>query len=177
VILHNVKDLHFDKDMQWITAGSGDILYVYIFGAVALLIIMVACINYMNLATARLARRSKEIGLRKSLGSVRGQLIAQFMIESFLMVFVAFLISLMLVALFLPVFNSIAGKGIVFSDLLNPQFMAMMIVLLFFVGLASGAYPAFFVSGFNTIMVLKGRFSFTRGHVRCEPHLPDSSLL
>ncbi|MDV3310555.1 MAG: ABC transporter permease [Cyclobacteriaceae bacterium] len=163
VILRNVRDIHFDKDVQWVNEGSGDILYVYIFAGVALLIIIVACINYMNLATARSARRSKEIGLRKSLGSVRGQLIMQFMMESFLMVFAAFVMSLVLVAVFLPVFNAIAGKGIVFSDLLHPQLIAMMIGLLLFVALVSGAYPAFFVSGFNTILVLKGRFSFTRG--------------
>ncbi|HEY8513327.1 MAG TPA: ABC transporter permease [Cyclobacteriaceae bacterium] len=163
VILRNVKDIHFDKDVQWVNEGSGDILYIYIFAGVALLIIVVACINYMNLATARSARRSKEIGLRKSLGSLRGQLIAQFMIESFLMVFVAFAMALLLVAILLPTFNGITGKGIAFSDLLNPQLITMMVLLLLFVGLASGAYPAFFISGFNTILVLKGRFSFTKG--------------
>src|SRR5690606_37900160 len=132
VILRNVKDIHFDKDVQWVNEGSGDILYIYIFAGVALLIIVVACINYMNLATARSARRSKEIGLRKSLGSLRGQLIAQFMIESFLMVFVAFAMALLLVAILLPTFNGITGKGIAFSDLLNPQLITMMVLLLLF---------------------------------------------
>lgn len=163
IVLRNVKDIHFDKDIQWVNEGSGDIMYVYIFAAVAFLIILVACINYMNLSTAKSARRSKEIGLRKSLGSVRQQLIVQFMVESFVMVTMAFLVSLILVLIFLPVFNGIAGKNIVFADLFNPQLLIMMFALLVVVGLASGAYPAFFISGFNTIQVLKGRFSFSRG--------------
>lgn len=163
IVLRNVRDIHFDKEIQWVNEGAGDIMYIYIFAVVAFLIVVVACINYMNLATARSARRSKEIGLRKSLGSLRKQLIAQFMVESFIMVLLAFVVALVLVLIFLPAFNNIAEKRIVIGDLLNPQLLAMMLVLLAFVGFVSGAYPAFFISGFNTIQVLKGRFSFSKG--------------
>lgn len=163
IILRNVKDIHFDKDIQWVNEGAGDIMYIYIFAVVAFLIILVACINYMNLSTARSARRSKEIGLRKSLGSVRGQLITQFMFESFAMVILAFVGAMLLIAVFLPVFNNIAEKRIAFADLFNPQLLGILFGLLLFVGLLSGAYPAFFLSGFNTIAVLKGRFSFSKG--------------
>jgi putative ABC transport system permease protein len=163
IILRNVKDIHFDKDIQWVNEGGGDIMYIYIFAAVAFLIVVVACINYMNLSTARSANRSKEIGLRKSLGSMRTQLIGQFMFESFLMVILGFLGALLLVLIFLPAFNNISSKGIVFADLFNPQLSGILLGLLLFVGFLSGAYPAFFLSGFDPITVLKGRFSFSKG--------------
>src|SRR5690606_18545563 len=120
---------------------------------VAFLIIIVACINYMNLSTARSGKRSKEIGLRKSLGSLRKQLIIQFMFESFLMVALGFIGAFILVILFLSTFNDIAEKQISFYDLFNGQLIIILISLFLFVGFISGMYPSFFLSGFNTIEV------------------------
>ncbi|MEO1098849.1 MAG: ABC transporter permease, partial [Bacteroidota bacterium] len=96
-VVRNVEDIHFDNDFPWVTEGSGNITYIYTFSSIAILIILIASINYTNLATARSAKRSKEVGLRKSLGSERLQLIYQFMMESFVMVLFAFIIGLVLV--------------------------------------------------------------------------------
>lgn len=163
VFMRNVGDIHFDNEVQWVNEGSGNIRYIYIFTGVAFLIIIVACINYMNLSTARSGKRSKEIGLRKSLGSLRKQLFMQFMVESFVMVLIAFLLALFLAIGLLPVFNAIAEKRILISDLLNGQLAIALLVLWIIVAFISGIYPALFLSGFNTIEVLKGKFTFSKG--------------
>ena len=161
-VLRNVRDLHYDQEMPWENEGQGNMMYIYTFASIAILIITIACINYMNLATARSAKRSREVGMRKALGGQRSQLIIQFMVESILTVFIASLISLLMIAIFLPTFNSFAGKAIQFSSLFNTELILIITGLLVFVGLVSGSYPAFFLSGFNPVRVLKGQFSFSR---------------
>jgi putative ABC transport system permease protein len=137
----------------------GNISYVYIFSSVALFMLLIACINYMNLTTARSARRGKEIGIRKVTGCSRTQLISQFLIESTLTALIALLISVILILIFLPIFNSLSGKFIAFRILLEPQTLLILIALVILVGLLGGSYPAFYLSKFNPISVLKGSLS------------------
>jgi putative ABC transport system permease protein len=162
-VVRNVEDIHFDNTFPWVTEGSGNMLYVYIFASIALLILIIACINYMNLATARSSVRSKEVGLRKALGSQRNQLFTQFMMESFLMVFIAFLIAILLVLILLPGFNDLAETSIQFTEILGGRILLGMIILFFGIGFISGLYPAFFLSGFETVDVIKGKFTFNKG--------------
>lgn len=138
---------------------TGSMSYLYIFSAVAFFMLLIACINYMNLATARSARRAKEIGIRKVTGSNKTQLILQFLIESTLTAFIALLISIGLIAIFLPMFNNIAGKFISFGTLFRPDTILILLAVVLFVGLAGGSYPAFYLSKFNPVAVLKGSLS------------------
>ena len=142
--------------MPWELEGGGDMQYIYTFASIALLILIVACINYMNLATARASKRAREVGMRKSLGSRRHQLIYQFMMESFVMTIIAFLLAIGLVMLAIPSFNQVTVKDISFLNLLDSQLLLVMGSLLVFMGLFSGFYPAFFLSGFKPVQVLKG---------------------
>lgn len=138
--------------------GTGSITNVRIFSAIALLVLLIACINFMNLTTARSSQRAKEVGLRKVSGSNRPQLIGQFLGESILLTIVAMLVAIGLVALALPGFNDLSGKEITFSS--ASTFMIGVILLVTFItGLVSGSYPAFFLSSFRPIKVLKGEFS------------------
>jgi len=135
--------------------GHGNAQYVSIFFITAILILVVACINFMNLATARSARRAKEIGLRKVSGAIRGQLILQFLSESVFISFLSLLLALGIVWLFLPVFNGLADRklAIPFSD---ARFWLSLLGIALLAGLVSGSYPALFLSGFNPVKVLKG---------------------
>ena len=140
---------------------SGDMSYIYIFTAVAFFILIIASINYMNLATARATRRAKEVGVRKTMGSFRGQLIRQFLTESVLLTFIALFISILLALALLPFFNQLAGKEIKILFLLQPKILAGFIGMALLVGIAGGSYPAFYLSRFNPALVLKG--NVTRG--------------
>ncbi|MFC5411001.1 ABC transporter permease [Larkinella bovis] len=142
---------------------GGDISYVYIFSAVAFFMLLLASINYMNLATARSAKRSKEVGLRKVMGSLRNALMAQFLTESVLMTVLALTASFVLVALALPFFNTVSGKEIQFRELLQPQFLLIALVIVLFTGFISGSYPAFYLSSFEPATVLKGSFNAKGG--------------
>lgn len=135
---------------------TGSMSYIYIFSAVAFFMLLIACINYMNLTTARSARRAKEIGIRKVTGSNKTQLVLQFLIESTLTAFVALLLSIGLIALFLPVFNNLAGKFISFGTLFSPDTILILLAVVIFVGIVGGSYPAFYLSKFNPVSVLKG---------------------
>ena len=135
---------------------NGDIGYVYTFGAVAFFMLLLASINYMNLATARSARRAKEVGLRKVMGSVRGALIRQFLSESVLMTLLALLVSIAMVWAMLPFFNTVSGKEIAISQLAQPHFLAIGLGIVVFTGFVSGSYPAFYLSAFEPAAVLKG---------------------
>ncbi len=163
-IIKKITELHFDQSMDWsITSKSADKNYLYIFITIAILILVVASINYINLATARSARRAKEIGLRKTFGSQRTQIFFQFMLESFLLVVISAFFALVLVALLLPEFNTLSEKTFQLSDLLNPEMILIIGAVVIFVTLLGGSYPAIFISGFEPATVLKGKFAFRKG--------------
>jgi putative ABC transport system permease protein len=138
---------------------NGNIRYIYILSAISIFILLIACINFMNLSTARSANRAKEVGIRKVLGSLRTGLITQFLIESFVACLLSFIVAIVMAALFLPFFNQLTGKQIAASILLNPLVLFGLLSLLILVSLLSGSYPAFFLSSFQPIKVLKGRLS------------------
>jgi putative ABC transport system permease protein len=140
---------------------GGRIQYVYLFGIIGLFVLLLACINFMNLSTARSEKRAKEVGIRKAIGSVRGQLIAQFYSESLLIAVLAFFLALLLVQLCLPGFNHLANKNvsILWS---NPLFWLLGISFSLFTGLIAGSYPALYLSSFNPVKVLKGTFRVGR---------------
>ena len=133
-----------------------DIKYVYIFSVIALFIIILACVNFMNLSTAQSAKRAKEVGIRKVLGSVKKQLIKQFLAEAMLYSFVSTLIALALVLLLLEPFNEVSGKALVFSSILSNNIWLFILVLCLLTALLAGIYPAFYLTSFNPVEVLKG---------------------
>jgi putative ABC transport system permease protein len=154
-----LTDIHLYSKQQAELAPNGDIQYVYIFSAVALFILLIACINFMNLATARSSNRAKEVGVRKVMGSERQQLVGQFMTESILTSVLAMLLALGIVAIALPGFNIIAAKELSIGQLVSPYYVPLLIVLPIAVGLLAGSYPAFFLSSFQPITVLKGKIN------------------
>jgi putative ABC transport system permease protein len=158
-----LADLHFDKKNLWEGNTKGDKTYLGIFSAIAILIMLIACINYMNLATARSAKRAKEVGLRKSLGSNRGNIAKQFFLESFLMITGSFLIAVVLFVLLLQPFNQLAHKSFTISSALNPYMLAIVAGIIAFMGFISGIYPAFYLSAFNPVEVLKGQIVKGKG--------------
>jgi len=146
--------LHSTKTV-WDIGQHGDISYVYGFSAIAFLILLIACINYMNLATARSNLRAKEIGLRKTLGASRQQIIKQFMGESFIIALMAFVAAIVLVELLLPVFNNITAKALTFNLFSDLALTGWLILILLFVSVISGGYAAFFLSKPQPLDVLK----------------------
>ena len=139
--------------------ANGNIQFVYIFSAIAIFILLIACVNFMNLSTARSANRAKEVGVRKVLGSLRNNLINQFLVESIMVSFIALLIAILVAWLMLPYFNQIAGKTIHSAALFKPSMAISLFVLMLIVGLLAGSYPAFFLSAFQPIEVLKGKLA------------------
>ncbi len=160
--LQPITSVHLHSKLEGET--NGDMGYVYTFAAVAFFMLLIASINYMNLATARSARRAKEVGLRKVMGAVRGRLVGQFMTESVLMTLLALLASILLVVLLLPFFNTVSGKDIQYGELLNPQFLSIALGVVVFTGIISGSYPAFYLSSFEPASVLKGSFNARGGN-------------
>ena len=146
----------YSKQVLYDVKGQGDITYVRLFSIVAVFILLVACINFMNLATARSARRAKEVGVRKVIGASRSQLIGQFLSESLLITFVSLLLAGIFVALALPAFNRTLGKDLTI-DLRNGWLLAGLLVVFLLTSLVSGSYPAFFLSSFRPIQVLKSK--------------------
>ncbi|WP_130855046.1 ABC transporter permease [Olivibacter jilunii] len=140
---------------------GGGIRYVRLFGLIGGFVLILACINFMNLATARSEKQAKEVGIRKTVGSHRWQLIGRFFAESYITVLIAFVLSLLLVVLFLPAFNEVAGKKIGLPWL-NPIFWTASLVFVFITGLLAGSYPAFYLSSFHPLKVLKGTFKVGR---------------
>ncbi|GAB4010018.1 ABC transporter permease [Spirosoma migulaei] len=159
--LQPLANIHLYSNLEG--ESNGNIGYVYTFSAVAFFMLLLASINYMNLATARSARRAKEVGLRKVMGSVRGRLMAQFLTESVLMTVLALAASLILVVVLLPFFNSVSGKEIQFRELLRPEFLLIGLTIVVFTGFISGSYPAFYLSSFEPAAVLKGSFNAKGG--------------
>ena len=149
--------IHLYSNRSFELTPGGNIQYVYIFSAVALFILLIACINFMNLTTARSAKRAKEVGIRKVLGTKKKNLVFQFLSESTMMAFLSLIIALIIYYLALPVFNDIAGKQITFSHLFSSYLIIFLILLPFLVGILAGIYPAFFLSSFRPVEVLKGK--------------------
>jgi ABC-type antimicrobial peptide transport system permease subunit len=135
--------------------AGGRIEYVQLFTVIAILILIVACINFMNLSTARASRRLKEVGIKKAVGSSRRSLVFQFLCEAMLVVLISLVAACILVVLLLPAFNNLTGKEIVFR--FNAELIAILICATLVTGLLSGSYPAFYLSGFSPVAVLKGR--------------------
>ena len=162
--LQRITTIHLHSKIQDEAEAGGDISYIYIFGAVAGFMILIACINYMNLSTARSANRAKEVGLRKVMGSQRGQLIAQFLTESVIVAMISLGISLVLIYGFLPAFNSLANKHLPFSYLWQAPVMLSLVGMILITGVLGGSYPAFYLSGFSPVNVLKGRLASKGGN-------------
>lgn len=150
-----VGDIHLHSDLQAELAPNSDVKYVYIFSAIAAFILLIACINFMNLSTARSARRAKEVGVRKVMGSLKGQLVNQFLAESIVISGISFLLAIGIAYFGLPFFNNLANKTlrIPFAD---PMFYVSTFGAIFVIGLLAGSYPAFFLSAFQPVKVLKG---------------------
>ncbi len=152
-----LTDIHLKSQLSDEIEVNSDIQYVYIFGSVALLITMLACVNFMNLSTARSASRAKEVGVRKTVGAQYGKLILQFLLESYFYVVIAMFLSLFLIMVFLPVLNLFTGKEIRFGILFQPWFVIGQSLFTFLVGLFAGSYPSFYLTRFNPVEVLKGQ--------------------
>lgn len=155
-----LHDLHFRTDLGYDTP-KGNKSYLYIFSLVAIFILLIACINYINLSIAQSSRRSLEVGIRKAAGATRHQLLRQFLGESMIISLIAFCFGVILLEISLPVFNQLAGKSFVFSDLLQPGLILAALLIVIFTGLVAGSYPALYLASFQPIEVLKGRIQLS----------------
>jgi putative ABC transport system permease protein len=152
--------LHYDYNNG--STETGAIGFVRLIGIIGVFVLLLACINFMNLATARSEQRAKEVGIRKTVGSLRGQLIAQFLGESVLLAAISFVLAILLAALSLPWFSVISGQTLVFPWT-SAAFWALSLFFTIVTGLLAGSYPAFYLSGFRPVKVLKGAFKAGRG--------------
>lgn len=156
--VYPMSDLHlFQAELNDSITPRSDIKYVYILSAVGLFILLIACINFMNLSTARSASRAKEVGLRKTLGSVRSKLVAQFLSESFVYALVATLLAIAAAYLLIPSFNLLSGKQLEFKALFEPVMLTGIASSFVLVSLLAGSYPAFYLTSFKPVDVLKGK--------------------
>ncbi len=160
-----ITTIHLQSTLEGEPEEVGNMNYIWIFSAVAFFMLLIACINYMNLTTARSARRAKEIGIRKVAGSTKRQLVFQFLSESVLTAFMALLLSVILVILLRTTFNSISGKEFTMQTLLQPFNIILLLSIMLFTGLVGGSYPAFYLSGFQPVSILKGALSKASGNV------------
>lgn len=154
--LQPIFDIRLHSSLENELSATSSVTYIYLFSAIGLFILIIACINFMNLATARSIRRAREVGMRKTLGAVRNQLVGQFLGEALVTTFIGLAIALLMVQVILPFFNSFSGK-VLGLDLLGTGYSLISLTALFlFVGLIAGSYPAFFLSSFKPVAVLKG---------------------
>ena len=162
--LQPLKSIHLYSHLQDEIEPNGNVLYVYIFSGLALFILVLACINFMNLATARSARRAREVGIRKTLGSLRSQLSTQFFTESILLSLLSFILAVVLTELILPFFSNIAGFNIRLTQLFHPEELLTALGIVLVTGLTAGSYPALMLSSFQPAHVLKGAIRERAGH-------------
>ncbi|MBN8578734.1 MAG: ABC transporter permease [Cytophagales bacterium] len=165
VSLTKLTDIHLHSDKPGELYANGNMEYIYIFSVIAVFILFIAIINFMNLATARSANRAREVGVRKVMGSLRHNLIHQFLTESFLTCLFAMLLSVGITYLSLPLFNELTGKSFDFSFLGSGSVIFLMIGLTLVVGLLSGSYPAFYLSAFQPVAVLRGSKGYSKKSV------------
>jgi putative ABC transport system permease protein len=152
-----MKDIYLRSDLQE-PELTGSIDYVYIFSAIAILILVIACINYINLATAKAADRAKEVGVRKVVGALRKQLVVQFIGESVIITAVAFVLAMFLSSAGLQLFNGLTGKDFTTAMIFEPKLLSMCVVVLAGIAILSGLYPALVITGFKPVNILKGNF-------------------
>lgn len=159
-----VKDIHLYSNLDSEMEPNSSIEYVYIYLAIALFILLIACINFMNLSTARSSKRAMEVGLRKVMGADKQLLIRQFMGESIFMTTVSLVLAILLVYLVLPIFSDFTDKELSLDFLENPSYLFWMILMVVVVGMISGSYPALFLSGFQPVRVMKGTYKIGSAH-------------
>lgn len=152
-----ITEIHLKSTSEHDIEQGGSIRYMVAFGGIGIFILAIACINFMNLSTAQSAGRAKEVGLRKTLGSLRSQMIGQFLAESMLYSLVAVLLAVVLCYSLLPAFKILSGKELSMMNLLDGKFILMVGLMLLIVGLLAGSYPAFYLTSFKPVEVLKGR--------------------
>jgi len=151
-----LTDIHLYSNKSYEFEANGNISYVYIFSIIAIFILLIACVNFMNLSTARSANRAKEVGIRKVAGSLRSHLITQFLTESVLTSFFSLVLAIGIAALLLPLFNQLAGKEMRVWTLFSTWLLPLLVALIIVVGCVAGSYPAFYLSSFQPVQVLKG---------------------
>ncbi|MDX2247217.1 MAG: ABC transporter permease [Bacteroidia bacterium] len=160
-----ITDIHLKSDFEGEPEPTGEMSYIYLFGIVGLFMLLIACINYMNLATARSAKRAREVGIRKVLGSQRGQIIRQFLAESVLMALFALVLSVLIIRVFLIPLNNLLGTNLDFNLIFQPQILLSLLGILIITGVLGGSYPAFYLSSFQPVSVLKGSVVKGAGNV------------
>lgn len=157
LVIQPMLDIHLRSNLDGEITPNGDMQYVYVFTAIAVFILLIACINFMNLSTARSANRAKEVGVRKTVGAVRGRLVSQFLTESVLYSFFSTVVAVSIITVVIEPFNTLAGKNMSLSLLVNPVVIAGVATFALVVGLLAGSYPAFYLTAFKPSEVLKGR--------------------
>ncbi|TDB65918.1 ABC transporter permease [Arundinibacter roseus] len=154
--LQPLTDVHLHSDFAYDVGTSGDIRYVYLFGAIAVFMLLIACINFMNLSTAGASKRAREVGVRKVMGSDKSALVTQFLLESILLTTLALAVAAGLVLAALPFFNDFSHKNLTLASLSSPWLLPGLLLFGLLVGILAGSYPAFFLSSFQPMHVLKG---------------------
>ena len=157
--LQPLTSIHLFSNMEFDLSTNSDIRYIYTFAAIAIFILLIACINFMNLSTARSANRAKEVGLRKVVGADRGMLINQFLGESFILAIISVLFAIGIVLATNHYFNDLVGRDISINFLSDPMIITGLLIIVIFVGFIAGSYPAFFLSAFNPSSILKGELN------------------
>lgn len=163
--LQPLTDIHLKSDFGYDLSHRGDIKYVYIFSAVAIIMLIIACINFMNLSTAGASKRAREVGVRKVMGSERKELVWQFLLESVLLTSIALIFSTIIGFLALPLFNSLSGKELSLQLIAIPKLLPGLLLFGLLVGILAGSYPAFFLSSFKPVSILKGKFTADKGSI------------
>ena len=166
LLLRRVSDIHLDAHTAKELEPNGDRTYVTFFMAIAFFILLLACINFTNLATARASRRAREVGLRKVVGGHRGMLAVQFLCESLLITFLALLLALVLAWIFLPFFSGLFNCDLSFRPLMEPQSLLLLVTILILTALCSGIYPALYLSSFKPATILRGELTRGSGGAR-----------
>ncbi|MCF7793329.1 MAG: ABC transporter permease, partial [Candidatus Cloacimonetes bacterium] len=163
VAMNPITDIHLYGHAEKELEANSDIKYVNMFAIIAIFILLIACINYMNLATAKSSKRAREVGIRKTLGSNKKRIFNQFMGESFILCFIALILALVIVELFLPEFNALSGKELNLNLFGNNILMISLLAILLIVGFLSGSYPAIFMTRFKPVTILNSNTSSSSG--------------
>ncbi|MEQ9405153.1 MAG: ABC transporter permease [Cyclobacteriaceae bacterium] len=163
--LHHIKDIHLHSNLENEMKANGNINYVYIFSVIAIFILAIACINFMNLSTARSTERGKEVGIRKVLGSAKSQLIGQFLTESIIITFLSAILAILVAWAMLPSFSEIASRPLSILQIAAPIPLMVIMIIIVGVGILAGLYPAFFISSFKPIAVLKGKLRSSKNGI------------